>query len=1280
MERHLLLPLYECHDLLLCGGKAINLAQLISAGFPVPGGFVVTTNAYRYARRKQKGGMPADLANMILQAYRETIVSPSVAVRSSATAEDMATASMAGQYETLLDIKGEEDLIDAVLRCWDSIESPRALAYLREHEIGIADVAMAVIVQDLVPADVAGVLFTANPRTAARDEMLVEASWGLGEAVVSGIVQPDILILDRATGVVKSYVASKKTVWIQPGTREKRDVPEDKQKKPCLNSAIVHDLWQLGLRVMDHFRSAQDIEWAVHEGRVYLLQSRSVTTLGDAELYEECLARTRSMLRSAKRQGRGDWLRHSIAETLPHPAPLTWSVIKRFMSGAGGFGAAYRKIGFCPSNEALLDGFVELIAGRIYMDLSKAPDMFFENFPFKYDIDLLRSNPDAAQGPPTIPAGSILARLRAGRKLGAIHRRLAAIAHDYDSKLINDYIPEFVMWVSEERKRDLSRLSAEQWREIWNLREKMVLDDFSPKCSMPGLIGAMALKELREFISEHFWEEDPDELANTLAVSAHADLTVRANEGLAEIAAGEQTVADWLKRHGHRAPEELDLATPRWHERPEAVEAMAAHLRNAPRPLQMLRKRADESQARFESLSARLSAGDRKKFAGKLALVHRYLPFREDGKSYLMMGYDLLRDMALDAGRRLEIGENVFLLELEELRDALNTGFAPLHLIEQRRSLRAAESKLLISPFITEADIDSLGVPVRPSTSKQIPAAPISTGSSKGPARIVMGPADAVEPGSGYILICPTTDPNWTPLFMHAAGLIMECGGTLSHGAVVAREMGIPAVVLPEATRLFKEHELITVDAHNGIVLRHPTDSTDQSGPAEEIEDPTSTKMPHYLVPPTPGRFERRSGRIRNVLFICWTVFLGLAFALDARFVYDPTMTLLDSILWPVVRRVGNQGVVVAVAGVFALLTMIGQRLLTDNRRLLVAKQRARQLLVRAARLPNDSPRSRTMLRLAKSVRTRIVGATLVPLAIFLGPMLMSLLWMPKRVDPRAWNPPAGTPVDIVAAIGGEHISPVSLQLSRGLTLSEDTPAVQSIPAIRPALEALRATWQKSSDLSEQPWELREAARRTREELLHDLDRFLMTLMPAHDIRWSIHTPTVAGKYPVAIVTEHGNVTSDTVDAGSIRKSDLARNIDPSTEGIPARIASGYENDWVRRALEVIREQESAGTRISIDSANTNPAANSGNGTFLTMNIIVGNEYPPESLVLTGKPEDGTVKNVRLLYHRAQGMDAAKFWTPLTRLGCTKDLTWLGLYIAVYVPLIFVLRRLLRLP
>jgi pyruvate,water dikinase len=314
------LTLAEATDINRVGCKAANLGHLIRGGFCVPPGFVIDTQAFRSTgsgavngERHTEFGISKTLADEIGAAYHALGRGP-VAVRSSATAEDLADASMAGQYETVLDVEGDEAILEAVRKCWASFDAPRIHAYFREHSLDPADVAMAVIVQRLVPAEVAGVLFSTNPQPGRSTEMLIEASRGLGEAVVSGRVQPDVFRVSRDAGEMLST---------------------SHNGHACLSESQIRALWQLGRRVAEHFDAPQDIEWAIHDGKIFLLQSRPITTLGDTQLYEDLLHSTQQHLRDKLGPARGPWVLHNLAETLPHPAPLSWSIIRRYMSGDG---------------------------------------------------------------------------------------------------------------------------------------------------------------------------------------------------------------------------------------------------------------------------------------------------------------------------------------------------------------------------------------------------------------------------------------------------------------------------------------------------------------------------------------------------------------------------------------------------------------------------------------------------------------------------------------------------------------------------------------------------------------------------------------------------------------------------------------------------------------------------------------------------------------------------------------------------------------------------------
>jgi pyruvate,water dikinase len=1101
---HYILPLADCASALQVGGKAVNLGKLIRAGFPVPGGFVITTDAFRAAQQQPAGvtQVPPDVAELARQAYR-SLGRGLVAVRSSATAEDMSHASMAGQYETFLNIESETALIDAIGRCWASLDAPRTRAYLAEHDIDLKQVAMAVVVQKQIPADVAGVLFTLNPNGGA-DEMLLEASWGLGESVVSGRVQPDELTLANADGRVLNAAIADKQVYLPPGGRDEQPVEATRRRLPCLRSKDVYRLWQLGRRVADHFGSPQDIEWALHAGEIYLIQSRPITTCGSAQQHQALIDATQKILRQQLAAGRGPWALHNLAETLPHPTPLTWSTIQRFMSGNGGFGEMYRQAGFEPSPAVAQEGFLQVIAGRIYMDISRASEMFFADFSFAYDLEALKRSPDASQNPPTIPTGSVMARLRAARKLAVVQDRLSTLADSLDHDIRRELFSEIAAYAATSKPIDLGSLSLKWLRELWQEHEKLVLDTFAPRLLLPSLVSGMAIANLKAFIQEVFWDEDANELAQYLSAGGKPDQTVLANAELYDVGAGKRPLEQWIEKHGHRAAGEFDLAVPRWREQPLVVREMAQRLVGGEHPLQLHQRTVMEVGIRIEKLRTRLGAADRKEFDRHIELVRRYISFREDSKDMLMLGYDLLRDVAREAGRRLDIGDDVFYLTRGELFEALRLGYAPHQLIEQRKRIYQSESDWS-PPHVLDCEaVDALGEAHLPAADANgYKAFAVSHGRASGAAKIVTSPAAAGELGRGYVLVCPSTDPSWTPLFVNASALVLECGGTLSHGAVVAREMGLPAVVLPDATRIFKSDEVITVDGRHGWVSRGAADET-----AAPVQPELSNELiPPQLIPPPPGRRDRRAAKIRNSAALLWSIFLIGFFLLPAPWVHDPALRFMDSILWPLVRGLGKATTVGVVAVLIAVFTLLIQKTLTDNQRLLEAKRRAGTLRRRADLLAASAAGRVEIHNLVASVPMRTFMASLVPIGVLLGPMVLPFIWFAQRVDPSAANAPAGSAVQIVATIDSDWTKPVKIIVPQNVMIDAATPAARSLPPIRPTLEHLLALYrQAGAEGAGLPWEL-QIAPNSRQQTADDLQAYLNAGIPPQGITWLIRPP-----------------------------------------------------------------------------------------------------------------------------------------------------------------------------
>ena len=1107
----LIVPLADAQDVTLVGGKAINLYRLMQAGLPVPDGFVVTTAAFRKAGVTST--MPKTVAGLIQQAYK-ILGEPTVAVRSSATAEDLAGASMAGQYDTFLDVTGSDAVVVAVQKCWQSLQAKRVQAYLKEQGIDPNDVAVAVVVQQLVPAEVSGVLFTANPRTGALNEMIIEAVYGLGEGIVSGETQPDVYHVHADEGQVLDLHIAHKTKALRPGDPQYQTVPETQATKACLNYAQLQTLRHLGQQAQQHFGSPQDMEWALVNGHIHVLQARAITTLAETQAYHALLDETRTFLEAELSQGRGPWVRHNLSETLPLPSPLTWSLIQPFMSGSGGFGRMHQRVGFKPSDAIRENGFLTLIAGQIYMDCTRLPEMFCPDYPYAYDLEQLRHNPDAAQQPPTVRHGTYK-QLAVAARLGAdVTKELRCLALTLDTAFDSQFVPRVTAWCEVQAGQALTTLPDEDLMALWQAQQKTVLDDFGAMAFLPSMVEALAATDLKAFLTEHLWDDDPEAIMQQLSVSPVIDVTLQSNIALQEVVQGQRTWESWLHDYGFRGPGEFDLACPRWTERREELHNMASQLADAPAVSKRHYQRVSEAEQCLAQLKQQLDTSLATDLETHVTLLQRYVRFREDGKAVFMRAFAQLRRTVWEFGRRLQLDEAVFFLYADELSTALQQGFVPQDRITQRQHRQQAVQKLCLPHVIEARDIPSLGEPQVPDDSDCWPAFPVASGSCTGPARIVLDPTQAHDLGKSYVLICPSTDPAWTPLFVKAAGLILERGGALSHGAIVAREMGLPAVVLENATTLFKESETLSINGNQGQITRSShTPVRDTATP-----DPDDSHITYAQRPPIVGKKEQRVNQQGLIAALIWGTLLGTVYLLPAPWLKEPVFTAIDILLWPLVRLFGMVWTVALVGTFFALVPLIIQRCATDNTRLWEAKKRAARLQKTAADFPQGSIRRKAMLDCAAPVTMRTLKASMAALAWVIGPMMLVFLWMPERLDPAAWNADPGGLVTVVAELDGEYQTPMTCAVAAPLTLEGTTPSTQTLPPIRATLEDLRREWQQTGDLSDYPWQLQTAGDQAQEILLTSLHTYLAAGVPPQKLTWMIRVPENAdGHYPVTI-------------------------------------------------------------------------------------------------------------------------------------------------------------------
>ena len=836
-------------DLPRVGGKGLNLGKLTRAGFRVPQGFCVTTDAYRFS----VPNLSAQHANSIkditlapelvseIRTASEKLQTATVAVRSSATAEDLAEASFAGQQDTFLNVTPDE-LLDALKACWASLWSERAIVYRQTQDIADEGLAMAVVIQEMCEAEVSGVLFTVDPFN--KNLSVTESNWGLGESVVSGAITPDSFHVSRETGeVLEKSVATKREMVTAAGVSE---VSPAQQDIPSLTDTQLKELTKLGLQVESHYGQPMDIEWALVDGQFALLQARYITTPSSStassepthpppEVDEESVENLRQgeihLLKIYTDAHGTVWCHHNLAEVLPAPLPMTWSIIKKFMSGTGGLGKAYRSLGFYPSKRVDSEGILDLICGRIYVNLNREAELHFDGFPFAHDFNALKQNPQQAmyaQATPDITHSTASFWIKLPLHIVRMSRaemRLRQCRSDFDRVLTAQVFPAFQSEVEAERNVSYSDLSDAELIakfEAWCIK---TLDDFAPKALTATLLAGFSLQRLEAALQKCVDETAAKNLASRLISELSGNLTVETNEKLQQVATGDLALTDFLKDYGHRGVDEFELAQSRWREDTAYIEQIVESFRQEDTGIALSKndrtKQQMEQRVSAEAELAELvkdKGGLRKQIESELDFTRRYMPFRETAKFYLMLGYEQIRRALLELDRRYQLDGGIFYLVPDELQQLIN-GKALGDVIATRKMEREHMLQIEVPDVIFSDSLEQIGAPMLTNAAETYKGVGVSAGTATGKARVLLTPTDVRPSDRDYILVCPSTDPAWTPLFLHAAGLVMERGGILSHGAVVAREYGVPAVVnIPNATRHIADGQILQIDGNEGTV------------------------------------------------------------------------------------------------------------------------------------------------------------------------------------------------------------------------------------------------------------------------------------------------------------------------------------------------------------------------------------------------------------------------------------------------------------------------------
>lgn len=835
------------------GGKAANLGALLRAGLPVPDGFVITTDAYR-AFVADNGLTPRyeedveGASARIRAAFEAGQVSPAlaaaitqaaaglgaVAVRSSATAEDLPDASFAGQQDTYLNVQGADALIDAVRRCWGSLWTARAMAYRARQGIAPDQVALAVVVQRMAPAQAAGVLFTVHPVSGRADRMVLNATWGLGEALVSGRVNPDTIVADASSGrVLKATVGEKlvQTARTEVGTEEIEVSPERRAARSVSDTQVAA-LVALGRQCVAVFGGPQDVEWAIVDDQPVLLQSRAITTAvvpGD----DAWAPTTR-----AEPWPFDFWTQQDMGERWPEPlSPLTWSVCE-------------------PMNqdiiELMLDGLDAPYAhriqwskrafGRVYMNEGAMLYAYIHGLGMP--ISMLRS---ACTHPGSVPADPDRWRFdRVMKHIPYFWRVMTTWEKKVD--LFEADFPKIDAWVDSFMAEDLSGRADEalltEALDTWMGRVNHYVAFHTSATSL----SMSSYDELEAFVKKQGGDAG---LAQELVGGINGVLVAEMGPMLAAMAAklhtmglgdevlalpAEQALAlvrahpraeefttlldTFLRRHGHRGAIEAELRYPRWSEAPELIiEQLGPYLRGAPAPSGAPAAARREEATR--TLEARLGWFGKAGLRRAMTRAHRFTRMRDNGQSYVVKLLMPVRRCLAELGRRLvtrgrlRSADDVFFLLVEELR----TPDGDLQARADARRVAYDHWFTQPAPDVLDAGGEPVEEPVGEGEAGVLTGVAASRGTVTGIARVVLSPSDAGRLQPGEILVTRATDPGWTPVFSIIGGAVLEIGGMLSHGAIVAREYGLPAVVnVPQATRKIVDGQTITVDGTTGRV------------------------------------------------------------------------------------------------------------------------------------------------------------------------------------------------------------------------------------------------------------------------------------------------------------------------------------------------------------------------------------------------------------------------------------------------------------------------------
>ena len=806
-------------DVLTAGGKGANLGEMVSAGINVPKGFVVTADAYKEflkinsleevfkkeltgsvqdeaelvktAKKLRelisKGKLPDTVINEVKNAYEGLGENVRVAVRSSATAEDLPDASFAGQQETYLNVRGVEEVLLRIVDCYASLWGTRAVSYRANQGYNQLSVAIAVVIQTMIESEKAGVLFTVNPVNENQEEMQINASYGLGESVVSGSVTADNYIVDKSGGIISLTIGTKETQIIYADRETKKvEVGKELREKPALSEDEIRALVQAGNAIEKHYGKPMDVEWAIRGGEVYILQARAITTL--KENYDELVM---SYIKNSKISKMVKKQMAFMLEKMPF---------------------AYRVLDY--DYMTAINNQKANIFDEAGIKINPNPQI---------DDDGIQTLPKDVKG--------------INRRIFKLFKTIKMLKdYEYCARKCESFMKQYEKEIRELKQLDFEKMGTDECREFLvyslDLLQRLSYDRFK-YALFPSALNKDLEKVLKKADAEHTVFDLYRNLDNKTAVVSgdveNLAKEVKKSDLLKKaIISGEnfETICKDFPDFKNLADEFLNKNGFKSDYNCYCIEGKTFledkdRLINIMKPLILQEDDKKEETNDFSRLLAEIEKVSGRKYIEikKRIEYFRYFHIVREESQYLWETLFYYVRKCLKRTNFLLVGNEdykagVANLFHKELTEALKRGYLSE---SDKEKINRRNQKYPLAVKVWEASkvlaFDTAGEVLKGVSG--------SKGIAVGTARLIKEPKEFYKMNKGDILVCHLTDPEWTPLFGLAGAVVADTGSALSHAAIVAREYGIPAVLgVGFATTKFKDGDRIRVDGDKGEVSK----------------------------------------------------------------------------------------------------------------------------------------------------------------------------------------------------------------------------------------------------------------------------------------------------------------------------------------------------------------------------------------------------------------------------------------------------------------------------